>query len=276
MSLYLDVFFLNKFLSQYVDNRLAGWPLMSNPLLIMAITILYIYTAKKLGPALMENRKPFNLKKTLFVYNLMQVIFSSWLFYRLATAGWLTGKFSFICQPLDTSTSPEAMKMVSTVYWYFISKFTEFFDTIFFIMRKKYNQISTLHLIHHGIMPIGSWLAISLSPGGHVSFVPLLNTFVHIIMYSYYLLSAMGPSLKKYLWWKRYLTSLQIIQFVLIMVQSMQPLFTDCPYPRAISCWITCESVLFVFLFKQFYEETYKKVLGKNSKNTSERTTKAN
>ncbi|XP_074036575.1 very long chain fatty acid elongase AAEL008004 isoform X2 [Leptinotarsa decemlineata] len=248
MSLYLDVFFLNKFLSQYVDNRLAGWPLMSNPLLIMAITILYIYTAKKLGPALMENRKPFNLKKTLFVYNLMQVIFSSWLFYR----------------------------MVSTVYWYFISKFTEFFDTIFFIMRKKYNQISTLHLIHHGIMPIGSWLAISLSPGGHVSFVPLLNTFVHIIMYSYYLLSAMGPSLKKYLWWKRYLTSLQIIQFVLIMVQSMQPLFTDCPYPRAISCWITCESVLFVFLFKQFYEETYKKVLGKNSKNTSERTTKAN
>nr|XP_023018122.1 elongation of very long chain fatty acids protein AAEL008004-like [Leptinotarsa decemlineata] len=99
------------FPTKYKHNRLAGWPLMSNPLLIMAITILYIYTAKKLGPALMENRKPFNLKKTLFVYNLMQVIFSSWLFYRLATAGWLTGKFSFICQPLDTSTSPEAMKV---------------------------------------------------------------------------------------------------------------------------------------------------------------------
>jgi elongation of very long chain fatty acids protein 7 len=36
-----------------------------------------------LGPKLMENRKPFQLKNTLIAYNLFQVIFSTWLFYEV-------------------------------------------------------------------------------------------------------------------------------------------------------------------------------------------------
>ncbi len=42
-------------------------------------------------------------------------------------------------------------------------------------------------------------------------FIGLLNTFVHIVMYSYYGLAALGPHMQKYLWWKRYLTSLQLV-----------------------------------------------------------------
>lgn len=32
----------------------------------------------------MENRKPFQLKNTLIVYNFLQVVFSSWLFYEVS------------------------------------------------------------------------------------------------------------------------------------------------------------------------------------------------
>ena len=39
----------------------------------------------------------------------------------------------------------------------------------------------------------------------------MLNSFVHVIMYSYYGLSAMGPAVQKYLWWKKYLTQLQLV-----------------------------------------------------------------
>ena len=42
-------------------------------------------------------------------------------------------------------------------------------------------------------------------------FVPLLNTFVHIFVYSYYGLAVFGPSMQKYLWWKKYLTKLQLV-----------------------------------------------------------------
>lgn len=32
----------------------------------------------------MENRKPFQLKNTLIVYNFFQVVFSAWLFYEVS------------------------------------------------------------------------------------------------------------------------------------------------------------------------------------------------
>ena len=38
-----------------------------------------------------------------------------------------------------------------------------------------------------------------------------LNSAVHVVMYAYYLLAAMGPRLQPYLWWKQYLTSMQLV-----------------------------------------------------------------
>jgi GNS1/SUR4 family len=52
------------------------------------------------------------------------------------------------------------------------------------------------------------WVEIS---GGHGTFLGLINTFVHIIMYSYYLLTALGPGVQKYLWWKKHITRLQMV-----------------------------------------------------------------
>lgn len=95
--------------------------------------------------------------------------------------------------------------------------------------------------------------------GGHSTFFGLLNTFVHIIMYSYYLLAALGPNVQKYLWWKKYLTSLQMVQFVAIMVHAFQLLFIDCDYPRAFVWWIGMHAVMFFFLFKEFYKQQYTK-----------------
>lgn len=48
-------------------------------------------------------------------------------------------------------------------------------------------------------------------PGGMGTFHALLNCVVHVIMYTYYGLSAMGPNYQKYLWWKKYLTTIQLV-----------------------------------------------------------------
>lgn len=42
-------------------------------------------------------------------------------------------------------------------------------------------------------------------------FACMLNSLVHTIMYSYYGLAALGPSVQKYLWWKRYITMIQLV-----------------------------------------------------------------
>ena len=52
--------------------------------------------------------------------------------------------------------------------------------------------------------------------GGHGTLHGLINSFVHIIMYAYYLLAAFGPTVQKYLWWKKYLTTLQMVKHLCV------------------------------------------------------------
>ncbi|XP_050437307.1 elongation of very long chain fatty acids protein AAEL008004-like isoform X2 [Adelges cooleyi] len=243
---------------KYGDERTKDWFLMSSPLPTALICLSYVYVVKSLGPRLMANRKPMELRNVLIIYNLFQVLFSSWLFYECMMGGWW-GEYSLKCQPVDYTDKPSTVRMVHACWWYYFSKFTEFMDTIFFVLRKKDRNISTLHVIHHGVMPMSVWFGVKFTPGGHSTFFGLLNTFVHIIMYTYYLLAALGPQVQKYLWWKKYLTSLQMVQFVAIMLHAFQLLFIDCDYPKAFVWWIGMHAVMFFFLFKEFYNQSYVK-----------------
>lgn len=65
------------------DPRVNNWPMMSSPFPTIFISLFYAYFVKVLGPKLMENRKPFNLRKIMLFYNLFQVILSTWLFYEV-------------------------------------------------------------------------------------------------------------------------------------------------------------------------------------------------
>ena len=49
-------------------------------------------------------------------------------------------------------------------------------------------------------------------------FAPCINVFIHVIMYSYYFLSGLGPAVQKYLWWKRYITILQLVSCHVVML----------------------------------------------------------
>lgn len=97
------------------------------------------------------------------------------------------------------------------VHLYFLAKMSELLDTIFFVLRKKDNQITFLHMYHHTVMPMISWGVTKYYPGGHCTLIGVINSFVHIIMYFYYMMAAMGPQYQKFLWWKKYITTLQLV-----------------------------------------------------------------
>ncbi|XP_030760378.1 elongation of very long chain fatty acids protein-like [Sitophilus oryzae] len=250
-------------MDNYSDPRVKDWFLMSSPFPTLFICLTYVYIVKRLGPKLMEDRKPYQLKKILIYYNLFQVIFSCWIFYEAAANAWLND-YSYRCEPVDYSNSPRALRIARACWWYYFSKFTEFFDTFFFVLRKKYDHVSTLHVIHHGIMPMSVWFGVKFTPGGHSTFFGFINTFVHIVMYFYYFVAALGPQYQKYLWWKKYLTAFQMVQFVLVMLHAFQLLFIECDYPKAFVWWIGMHAVMFYFLFSNFYKESY--IKGKNKK----------
>jgi elongation of very long chain fatty acids protein 7 len=70
-------------------------------------------------------------------------------------------------------------------------------------------------------------------------------------MYTYYMLAACGPKIQKYLWWKRYLTIIQMVQFVAIFVHSTQLLFYNpCNYPMIFPYALIFHAGMFFLLFK--------------------------
>lgn len=107
------------------------------------------------------------------------------------------------------------------MYIYFLAKISELLDTVFFVLRKKDSQITFLHLYHHTVMPMISWGATKYYPGGHGTFIGVINSFVHIIMYFYYMMAAMGPQYQKYLWWKKYITTLQLVLLAYLSPNSL-------------------------------------------------------
>ena len=69
---------------RFSDPRVNDWFLMSSPFPTLCMCLSYAYIVKVLGPKLMENRKPFDLKYILIFYNLVQVIFSLYLFHEVS------------------------------------------------------------------------------------------------------------------------------------------------------------------------------------------------
>lgn len=100
--------------------------------------------------------------------------------------------------------------MARVCWWFFFSKVIELLDTVFFILRKKQDQVTFLHVYHHGTMLFNWWSGVKYVPGGQAFFIGMLNSFVHIFMYGYYALASLGPQMHRYLWWKRYLTIMQL------------------------------------------------------------------
>lgn len=106
---YVDRF--HEILDKHADQRTTNWFMMSSPFPTLFICLSYVYGVKVLGPKLMENRKPFQLKNVLIVYNLFQMVFSAWLFYEIGMSGWLTGDYSLRCQPVDYSDRPQVLRV---------------------------------------------------------------------------------------------------------------------------------------------------------------------
>lgn len=256
-------YYSNDFWLEHGDERSSRLPFMAaGPWKLVYATLIYLYVIKFLLPNLMAKRqRPFELKWLIRLYNLSMVLSNIYAFYhgaRLLNFGIKT----FGCEIIDhTDYRPGSLELLHYGYLFLLSRLIEWLDTIFFVLRKKQNQVTKLHVFHHSFVPALCWVYLKFHPGYTVAFFPFINTFVHTIMYMYYFLATFGPSVQPYLWWKKYLTSLQIAQFVLILIQlATIPLSTNekCQYPRGFLYVAFSGAILFLWLFYTYYLDTYK------------------
>ena len=70
------------------DKRSDSYPLMSmNPIFILGISLIYILLVTWIGPWFMRDREPYSLKKTILVYNFIQVVISLYILVEGLDAG---------------------------------------------------------------------------------------------------------------------------------------------------------------------------------------------
>ncbi|XP_039576562.1 elongation of very long chain fatty acids protein 4-like isoform X1 [Passer montanus] len=247
------------------DPRTDPWPLVYSPLPVTLVFISYLFMVA-LGPSCMRQQWRLELRAPLLIYNLAMVALSSYMFYEFLVTSVLAN-YSYLCQPVDYSRSELGMRQMARVcWWFFFSKVIELLDTVFLILRKKQEQVTFLHVYHHSSMLFNWWSGVKYVPGGQAFFVGMLNSFVHIFMYGYYALASLGPRMHRHLWWKRYLTILQLCQFVAIAAHSSYNLFTDCPFPDGFNTAVFLYILSLLALFLRFYYQTY--IRGKQEKLT--------
>lgn len=200
------------FWEEYGDPRVSTLPLMAGgPWKVCLISLTYVLFVKIFGPWFMKNRPPFDLRPLMLLHNSFLIGVNGCGFF---VGLWVTnfGFDTWKCERIDPSKA--TLKDTLAIYLgyvYFLTKIVDFADTIFFVLRKKHHQASFLHVFHHGVMPIMSAVGLKFYPAGYSGFLPLINILVHAVMYSYYALACAGEEMKKHLWWKKYITQLQMV-----------------------------------------------------------------
>lgn len=69
--------------SLFPDPRMKGYLLMESPVNMTAILLAYLFFALYAGPRFMANRKPFQLKEAMIIYNLSLVGLSVYIVYEV-------------------------------------------------------------------------------------------------------------------------------------------------------------------------------------------------
>lgn len=90
--------------------------------------------------------------------------------------------------------------------------------------------------------------------------IGILNAMIHVVMYSYYFLSTFS-TMKPYLWWKRYLTVLQLIQFAIAGIYMVLFAIWNCGFPPIVVQYNVSQAVILFALFSQFYVQRYTKAI---------------
>ena len=154
-------------------------------------------------------------------HNANLVVFSSVTFF-LAGYHFLdlvssTGLRTFLCPPVPTMRignpslppPPLSGKLQFWSYIFYLSKYYELLDTVLLMLHGK--RIILLHAFHHAFIPLVMVVLFQGRVAVSLTGLTVLNSLVHVVMYSYFLAVALGrhPSAA----WKQQVTRLQILQF---------------------------------------------------------------
>eukprot|EP01060_Flectonema_neradi_P006491 TRINITY_DN14389_c0_g1_i2.p1 TRINITY_DN14389_c0_g1~~TRINITY_DN14389_c0_g1_i2.p1 ORF type:complete len:265 (+),score=38.46 TRINITY_DN14389_c0_g1_i2:65-859(+) len=197
-----------------------------------------------------DSVSPFDLKWFRAVYNFTCVVLSAASLYFIVVGSLEELGPKPVCNNDDQNPAP---KVRLAVYIFYLSKFLEFTDTFIMILRKKFSQVTFLHVYHHASISAVVWTYLRYTQGGDEFLAVGFNSFVHVLMYSHYFVTTFGVSAP----WKSMLTSLQLVQFVCIFTQAAFGLYLHCGWPDFLNVMQMFYMTTMLILFGNFFVKSY-------------------
>jgi hypothetical protein len=182
---------------EFQNQYLSSWQSVA---LTLALYLATIYTIQKL-------QCRYQLKQVVIAHNAILSISSAilllFIIVELLNQVYEYSFWDVIC---DESRMNARGRLVLYYYINYLFKYVELLDTVLLALRQK--PMAFLHVYHHSATLVLCWT--QLIAQSSVQWVPIvINLAVHVVMYYYYAIQACG----KTVWWKKYLTVGQIIQF---------------------------------------------------------------
>jgi len=199
-----------------------------------------------------------DLKYPLFVYNVICVFAAATVVFGIVKHK-LGNPGKFVCNPIDRHS--EEGQVLAWYFWVFYAqKFWEFIDTWGYLLRQSFRQVTFLHVFHHCSINIVVGVVLPYDYNGDMFLPILLNSTVHVLMYTHYAVSILGGKTP----WRQYLTTMQLMQFCLISAQSVISLSRggECGAPTFAKWIMIVYMMSMLVLFGDFYMKSYMKPNG--------------
>jgi elongation of very long chain fatty acids protein 7 len=123
------------------------------------------------------------------------------------------------------------------------------------VLRKKQNQVSFLHVYHHIAVVALLWMFLKHSGGKGEHVIGILNSAVHVLMYSYYFFSSFDVLKKATSIVKPLITTVQIVQLLVLLFHCFF-IIAKCQGSKLYYLQAGNLSLL-VFMFFKFYAKSY-------------------
>lgn len=204
----------------------------------------------------MENREPCKLVGFIRAYNIFQIIACLYVNWCCIYTGFW--KHLYTCEGFDPN---DHEKIVKSAWLAMMLRLADFIETCVYVLRKKHNQISFLHVYHHIIVMIGFYVGINTGIIPILPFLLMINTSIHFVMYCYYFFStfnAYRTFLRKI---KPILTTIQILQLVFFCYSGFNEM-KKCKNvypPDVVNFGLVLVSTLIILFFNYFYQNFHKK-----------------
>ena len=105
-------YYLYNYWDEIQDNRTKSYPLVAvHPITMSAIMYSYYLIVTKIGPTMLKNHAPFQLRRLMFSYNMVMVTVNGFFLYeaiRRSDYFRFLGQFEY---PDRNDSSPETMEV---------------------------------------------------------------------------------------------------------------------------------------------------------------------